>query len=62
MYNFDFQLALREGSSRLDLHVLDWNPARKFYEKMGFTNLTEKEGWMFCRLTKGAMEKLENLP
>lgn len=35
---------------RFDFHVLDWNPAKKFYEKLGAKNLTKAEGWEFYRL------------
>ena len=32
------QIAVREGLARLDLSVLDWNPAREFYHRLGFCN------------------------
>uniref|UniRef100_A0A182J7V4 Uncharacterized protein n=2 Tax=Anopheles atroparvus TaxID=41427 RepID=A0A182J7V4_ANOAO len=44
--------------SRLDFHVLSWNPATKFYRRMGAQDLTEAECWHFYRLQKEAMDKL----
>jgi GNAT superfamily N-acetyltransferase len=44
--------------SRFDFHVLNWNPAKGFYQKLGAQNLTEKEGWEFFRLTKPQMNEL----
>ncbi|XP_055852542.1 thialysine N-epsilon-acetyltransferase isoform X2 [Episyrphus balteatus] len=38
------------GCKRINFHVLDWNPARKFYEHMGARNLTELEAWQLYRL------------
>lgn len=30
------RIALDRGWGRIDFHVLDWNPARGFYERLGF--------------------------
>jgi GNAT superfamily N-acetyltransferase len=30
------RIALERGWTRIDFHVLDWNPARGFYERLGF--------------------------
>jgi GNAT superfamily N-acetyltransferase len=30
------EIALDRGWGRIDFHVLDWNPARGFYERLGF--------------------------
>lgn len=43
---------------RLDFHVLGWNPARKFYNRMGAVDLTESEEWHFYRLHGGEIDKL----
>lgn len=43
---------------RFDFHVLDWNPAKKFYEKLGARNLSKEEGWEFYRLEHETMVKL----
>jgi GNAT superfamily N-acetyltransferase len=40
-------IALARGCRRLDLAVLDWNPARKLYERLGFTPLLQ---WVPYRL------------
>ncbi|XP_055305609.1 thialysine N-epsilon-acetyltransferase-like [Sitodiplosis mosellana] len=48
------------NANRLELHVLDWNPARKFYEKLGGSNLTEKEGWHYTRYDRQAIESIAN--
>jgi GNAT superfamily N-acetyltransferase len=34
-------IALERGWGRIDFHVLDWNPARGFYRKLGFDHLEE---------------------
>jgi GNAT superfamily N-acetyltransferase len=45
-------IALERGWGRIDFHVLDWNPARGFYRKLGFDHLEEwlrygaGEGWL----------------
>lgn len=46
---------------RFDFHVLDWNPAKNFYEKLGAKNLTKKEGWEFYRLEGEEMMKLSGI-
>ncbi len=35
------RIALDRGWGRIDFHVLDWNPARGFYEKLGFGHVPE---------------------
>jgi GNAT superfamily N-acetyltransferase len=46
------KIALERGWGRIDFHVLDWNPARGFYQKLGFDHLEEwlrygaGEGWL----------------
>ena len=52
------KFAKNENCSRFDFHVLNWNPAKKFYELLGACNLTEKEGWEFFRLNKTEMKCL----
>ena len=43
------------GYKRIDLNVLDWNPARGFYEKIGFKWI---RNWLPYRLSGEALEKL----
>lgn len=50
--------AKETNCKRLELHVLDWNPARTFYDKMGGINLTAAEGWHYCRLDRQAIESI----
>jgi len=45
-------LAVARGFRRLDLSVLDWNPARGFYEKLGLRRL---EQWMQYRASGEAL-------
>ncbi len=40
-------IAVRDGARRLDLSVLDWNPARAFYERLG---LTHRSDWASYRI------------
>lgn len=43
--------AKERNCKRLDFHVLSWNPAKAFYEKMGAVNLSETEKWQYYRLS-----------
>ena len=43
------------GFKRIDLNVLDWNPARGFYERIGFKWI---RNWLPYRLSGEALEKL----
>lgn len=49
-----------ENCSRFEFHVLNWNPAKKFYEKLGASNLSASEGWEFYRLNTKNMEQILN--
>jgi hypothetical protein len=40
---------------RLDLSVLDWNPARGFYQRLGFRHT---DGWLPYRLSGDALGRL----
>ena len=42
---------------RIDLNVLDWNPARGFYERIGFRWI---RNWLPYRLTGEALARLAN--
>jgi len=44
-----------KGFRRIDLNVLDWNPARGFYEKIGFRWI---KNWLPYRLSGKALDKL----
>ncbi|NYZ15730.1 GNAT family N-acetyltransferase [Azospirillum sp. RWY-5-1] len=44
--------AVEQGCRRMDLNVLDWNPARGFYAALGFRHLEE---WLPYRLTGDAL-------
>jgi GNAT superfamily N-acetyltransferase len=35
------RLAVERGAARLELSVLDWNPAREFYERLGMWQMRE---------------------
>lgn len=58
LFKANVQFGLEHKCSRFDFHVLNWNPAKKFYAALGATNLTEKEGWEFYRLNQKEMETL----
>lgn len=51
------QLALERNCARLELSVLDWNPARGFYHKLGFQHQTD---WLPYRINGEALEQLAN--
>jgi GNAT superfamily N-acetyltransferase len=48
-------IALERGWGRIDFHVLDWNPARGFYQKLGFDHLEE---WLRYGAAAGWLERL----
>jgi GNAT superfamily N-acetyltransferase len=52
------RLALERGCRRLDLWVLHWNPARRFYEELGLRHMDDwlpyrAEGEALARLARG---------
>lgn len=49
------QRAVERGCRRVDLNVLDWNPARGFYDRIGFHQMKE---WLPYRLTGDALAAL----
>ena len=48
-------IALERGWGRIDFNVLDWNPARGFYGKLGFDHLEE---WLRYGAARGWLERL----
>lgn len=48
-------LAVERGCARLELSVLHWNPARKFYHRLG---MAHQEEWLPYRISGEALEKL----
>lgn len=51
------ELAVERGCARVDLNVLDWNPAREFYHRIGLKHLAE---WLPYRLTGADLRHLGN--
>ena len=49
------QIAIERGCPRLDLSVLHWNPARGFYDRLGFRHNAD---WLPYRLTGDALARL----
>jgi ribosomal protein S18 acetylase RimI-like enzyme len=49
------RIAIERDCRRLDLGVLDWNPARGFYDRLGFRH---SAGWLPYRLTGDALARL----
>lgn len=49
------QQCLARGYKRIDLNVLDWNPARGFYERLGFRWM---RSWLSYRLSGEALERM----
>ena len=49
------RIARERGWGRIDFHVLDWNPARNFYRKLGFDHLEE---WLRYGAGGGWLERL----
>ncbi len=48
-------LAVERGYQRLELQVLDWNPARTFYHRLGMSHMDE---WLPYRLSGRALHAL----
>lgn len=48
-------IALERGCARLELQVLDWNPARKFYQRLGLEHMQE---WLLYRVDGPALRAL----
>ncbi|MCG5239791.1 GNAT family N-acetyltransferase [Azospirillum doebereinerae] len=49
------QRAVERGYRRVDLNVLNWNPARGFYDRIGFRQMEE---WLPYRLSGDALAAL----
>ena len=49
------RLALARGFRRIDLSVLEWNPARRFYERLAMVELAE---WRIYRMNAATMAAL----
>lgn len=48
-------IALDRGWGRVDFHVLDWNPARRFYERLGLSQHAE---WLRYGGDEAALRRL----
>ena len=48
-------IAVQRGCARLELSVLHWNPARKFYQQLG---MAHQEEWLLYRISGEALRKL----
>jgi GNAT superfamily N-acetyltransferase len=48
-------IAVERGWGRIDFHVLDWNPAREFYHRLGMEHLGE---WLRYGADEGALRRL----
>jgi len=49
------KIAQLRGCARIDLAVLDWNPARSFYHRLGFQHA---EPWQIFRLSESKLVTL----
>jgi GNAT superfamily N-acetyltransferase len=49
------RIALERGWGRIDFHVLDWNPARGFYERLGFGHAAE---WLRYGIDREGLQRL----
>lgn len=49
------QIASQRGAARIDLAVLDWNPARGFYEALG---MAHQETWLPYRMERDVIARL----
>lgn len=51
-------IAKQRGLGRIDLNVLTWNPARKFYERLGIAHIDD---WVPYRVRGEALDRLAAL-
>ncbi|XP_030372215.1 diamine acetyltransferase 2 [Scaptodrosophila lebanonensis] len=52
-------IAFKLNCKRLEFHVLCWNPAREFYERLGASNLTAiEDAWQYYRVDQQQLAKL----
>jgi GNAT superfamily N-acetyltransferase len=49
------RIAVERNCPRLDLSVLHWNPARGFYDRLGFGHMTD---WLAYRLSGAGLTRL----
>jgi len=49
------QVAIRHDAQRLDLSVLEWNPARGFYQRLG---IEHRADWLPYRIDGEALKRL----
>ncbi len=49
------RIAAKRGCGRIELNVLDWNPAREFYHRLGIEPL---EAWRPYRMNEAAIRRL----
>ena len=49
------RVALERGWGRIDFHVLDWNPARRFYERLGLGHVGD---WLRYGGDEAALRRL----
>ena len=49
------QVAVRHEAQRLDLSVLEWNPARGFYQRLG---IAHRDDWLPYRIDGEALKRL----
>ena len=55
MMRYMARRAKRENCGRMEWAVLDWNPARSFYEKLGAESLGD---WLLYRVSGTALDEL----
>ena len=48
-------IAVERGWGRIDFHVLDWNPARQFYERLGLEHVSD---WLRYGGDEAALKRL----
>ena len=48
-------IAVERGCARLELQVLDWNPAREFYHRLSMEHMQE---WLSYRVSGETLQKL----
>src|SRR5271169_1227028 len=48
-------IAVERGWGRIDFHVLDWNPARAFYHRLGMAHV---DGWLRYGGDEAALRRL----
>lgn len=59
LFNAVLNVAKENGCNRLELHVNNKSSVRKFYEKLGAINVSERDGHMYYRVYRDVISQAD---